>query len=135
MAADGSSPPAFAHRSRARDPIVIAGALVLVLALAAVLLGAGGNGASSPGSGHLDGIVARAQQGTVVFAPDEPFEGRTEVTFEVRPRDAPSVDVQHLQQHSAQGLRTRLYYERDGDRLYAVGQEDLVGQPGAGAIP
>ena len=128
--------PAGPRRRLAREPIALAAVLLVLLGGTAVLLGAGDDGSGGPkNAGQLDGIVASAQQGVIVFSPTQPFEGKRQVTFEVRPRDAAAVDVQHLQEHSAQGLLTRLYYERDGDKLYAVGQEDLPGTAGGGGVP
>jgi hypothetical protein len=116
-------------RKLTQQPIALAGVLLVVLAVVAVLLGASSDGGSKRGQGSLDGIVVNAQQGTVVMSANKPFEGKTQVTFEIRPRDAAAVDVQHMQQHAQQGLQTRLFYEREGGKLYAVGQQDLGPPP------
>ena len=122
-------------RNAAKEPLGLAVVLIVILAGTAVLLGAGDKGSSREGQGQIDGIVINAQQGTVVFNPEQPLDGKRQVSFEVRPRDATAVDVQHLKEHSAQGLRTRMFYERSGGKLYAVGQEDLPGTTSPGGAP
>lgn len=112
-------------RKLTQQPMALAGALLVVLAVVAVLLGASSDGSSKSGEGSVDGIVVNAQQGTVVMSANKPFEGKTQVTFEIRPRDAAAVDIQHMQQHAQQGLQTRIFFERDQKKLYAVRQEDL----------
>ena len=119
-------------RNVAKEPIALAAVLVVVLAGTAVLLGAGEKQSKPGGAGQVDGVVVSADQGTVTFSAEKPLDGKRDLVFEVRPRDATAVDVQHLQQHSAQGLRTRMFYERSGGTLYAVGQEDLPGDPAVG---
>ncbi len=116
-------------RKLTQEPIALAGLLLVVLAVAAVLLGASDGGSAKGSEGTVDGIVVNAQQGTVVMSANRPFEGKTQVTFEIRPRDAAAVDIQHMQQHAQQGLQTRIFYERSGDTLYAVRQEDLGPPP------
>jgi hypothetical protein len=111
-----------------REPLLVALVLLVILVGAALLIGSSEEGGGpTDATGSVDGMVIAAEQGRVVFRPSRPFEGRRQLAFEVRPQDAASVDVQHLKLHSAQGLGTRLYYERDDDRLFAVGQEDLPG--------
>jgi len=116
-------------RKLTQEPIGLAGLLLVVLVVAAVLLGASGDGGPKSGRGSIDGIVVTARQGTVVMSASRPFEGKTQVTLEIRPRDAAAVDVQHMQQHAQQGLQTRVFYEREGGKLYAVGQQDLGPPP------
>lgn len=79
----------------------------------------------------IDGVVSDVSLPTVTIEGYEPLEGATSVTFGVRDGDLRYFDVVHLRAHSSIGLPTRIYYERDGERLWAVYKEDAPANSGA----
>lgn len=80
----------------------------------------------------IDGVVSDVSLPTVTIEGYEPLEGATSVSFGVRDGDLRYFDVVHLRAHSSIGLPTRIYYERDGERLWAVYKEDAPANSGAG---
>jgi hypothetical protein len=74
---------------------------------------------------HVDGTLSVVEDTRLVMKPFAPLDGRPgEVTFTVRPRDADSFDIAHMQSHSSVALPTRIYFERAGSRYFARYKED-----------
>jgi hypothetical protein len=73
---------------------------------------------------HVDGSLKVVEERELVLRPFRPVDGRREVRFEVRDADANRFDMAHLRAHSAIGVPTRIYYERDGDRYVARWKTD-----------
>ena len=115
-----------ARRGPSRVRLAIA--LALCLALLGVLLwlfSPGGEGPGLPANlsdlPRMDGTIVAVEDDQLVM---EPFDGRAELTFLVRDADRGQFDFTHLRSHSAIGLPTRLFYRREGGRLYAVYKMD-----------
>jgi hypothetical protein len=115
--------------ARARKTIALATAIGL-LALGAVgwLFGPGGDKLVAPAGvtslPSIDGTLAEVGGDRLVLKAFRPLGGRNEVTFTIRSRDRRHFDLAHLRSHSSIALPTRLYYERQGERLFAVYKED-----------
>lgn len=70
----------------------------------------------------VDGTLTVVEQDRLVLQPFEP--GSDEMEFVIDSPDAGNFDIAHMQSHSSVALPTRIYYERDGDRLLAKYKED-----------
>lgn len=81
----------------------------------------------------IDGTLLVVESDRLVLDSFTPLEGDDELEFEIRPGDAGHFDLAHLRSHSSIALPTRLYYERDGDTLYAVYKEDAPANSSDGA--
>ena len=79
---------------------------------------------------YVDGVVSEVDMPRVTLRAYEPVSGDRALTFEVREGAASYFDVVHLRAHSSIGLPTRVYYERDGERLLAVYKEDAPANSG-----
>lgn len=110
-----------------RQKMVALGVALLLLGsvIGAVLaFGSSGDG----GSGELqaaDGVLVAVQPDRLRLRLSEPLDGKSEIDFVVRPDDQAALDIAHLQIHSADGLPTRVLYERDGDTYVARSAQDL----------
>jgi hypothetical protein len=72
----------------------------------------------------VDGTLLVVESDRLVLDTFTPIDGKQEVEFTIRPRDASHFDLAHLRSHSSIALPTRLFYERDGDEFFAVYKED-----------
>jgi hypothetical protein len=72
----------------------------------------------------IDGTLLVVESDRLVLDAFTQLDGDDELEFTIRPEDASHFDLAHLRSHSSIALPTRLYYERDGDTLYAVYKED-----------
>ncbi len=72
----------------------------------------------------IDGTLLIVDSDRLVLDAFTTLDGEDELEFVIRPEDAGHFDLAHLRSHSSIALPTRLYYERDGDTLYAVYKED-----------
>ena len=79
---------------------------------------------------YVDGVVSEVAMPNITLEAFEPVSGEDSVTFEVRDADARYFDVIHLRAHSSIGLPTRVYYEDDGERIWAVYKEDAPANSG-----
>ncbi|MFP5452141.1 MAG: hypothetical protein ACLGG9_10400, partial [Thermoleophilia bacterium] len=79
---------------------------------------------------YVDGVVSDVSLPTVVLESYTQVDGANSITFGVRDADLRYFDVVHLRAHSSIGLPTRIYYERDGDRLWAIYKEDAPANSG-----
>jgi hypothetical protein len=70
---------------------------------------------------QVDGTLTVVEQDRLVL---EPFDGGEEMTFVITDADRGNFDIAHMQSHSSVALPTRLFYERDGERLLARYKED-----------
>ncbi|MCW2960131.1 MAG: hypothetical protein JWM90_518 [Thermoleophilia bacterium] len=105
-----------------------AGTLVVFLSVVVWLFGSTppeierpANVASLP---SVDGTLLVVESDRLVLDAFTPVDGQQEVEFTIRERDASHFDLAHLRSHSSIALPTRLFYERDGDELFAVYKED-----------
>lgn len=73
---------------------------------------------------HIDGVLVEVDLPRLVLDAYEPLDGEREIEFRVRDSDLQYFDVVHIRAHASIGLPTRLYYERDGDTIWAVYKED-----------
>jgi hypothetical protein len=80
------------------------------------------NTGSESGVQVVDGTLTVVETRRLVLEPFE--EGKGEMEFVITEEDAANFDIAHMQSHSSVALPTRLYYERDGDRLLAKYKED-----------
>jgi hypothetical protein len=115
---DGYQPPRMVYLGIALT--------ILVFMVALVLLFAGGSSepakpASAEKLPFMEGTLVVVEQERLVL---RPAKGGAEVTFAIRPQDVDNFDIAHLQSHSSVGIPTRLFYEKDGNALYAVYKED-----------
>lgn len=68
-----------------------------------------------------DGTMSVVENDRLVM---EPFEGPAELEFVIDDADQANFDIAHMQSHSSVALPTRIYYEKQGDVLYARYKED-----------
>ncbi len=73
---------------------------------------------------YVDGVMVEVDLPNLVMDAYSPLNGQQELRFKVRDSDTQYFDVVHLRAHSAIGLPTRLFYEQDGDTLWAVYKQD-----------
>ena len=113
-----------------RDLLRLAGFLVALLVVTGAILLATGGGSDSGGGGRaagalqIDGTVIEVDAVHLVL---KPTTGAEPMSFAIRATEQPQFDVFHLQQHSADGLPTRVtYIEQDG-RRYALRADDAPG--------
>ena len=104
------------------------GALLLVTGVVLLLTGGGGSG-DRPASGQVDGRLTSVQETELTLQPNG---GGAVERFTVRPIDRRVLDLDHLRDHMAQGLPSRVIYQSDGDERYAVRVDDL---PASAAAP
>ena len=100
-----------------------AGALLLSLILVVALVAGGGSDDDSLRS--FDGNLEVVEEDRLRLVLNETVDGENEITFIVRPEDRAALDIPHLELHAAQGLGTRIYYERDGEDYIAREAADL----------
>lgn len=81
---------------------------------------------------HVDGVMARVDLPILKLNAYSQVDGSDQLTFHVREADLRYFDVVHLRAHSSIGLPTRLYYEREGGKLWAVYKEDAPANSGGG---
>jgi hypothetical protein len=98
--------------------------LALGALVALALLSSGGGSGSGGDVESVDGVLTSVDRDRLVIEATEPVEGKSELELVIRPEDAPQLNLPHLETHAAQRLGTRVYYERSGDRFFAVGAED-----------
>jgi hypothetical protein len=131
-----TNPPAKSSAGRKR--LAVAGGVLGLLAVVGIVVLF--SGSSEETSGPPAEVRTAAQEGgessvqlvdgtlTVVETDRlvlEPFEdGKAEMEFVIDPADVANFDIAHMQSHSSVALPTRIYYERDGDRLLAKYKED-----------
>jgi hypothetical protein len=118
-------PPADRPFDR-RDLLRITGllaVLAVISVVAAVASGGGSGGDDGPKRAEVVGVITTVTADRLVL---RPADGGEEMQFAVRTSDARRLDIFHLETHSAQGLPTRITYERDGGTLYAVSAIDEV---------
>lgn len=73
---------------------------------------------------YVDGVMARVDLPTLKLNAYTKVDGSDQITFHVREADLRYFDVVHLRAHASIGLPARLYYEREGGKLWAVYKED-----------
>ena len=116
--------------SSSRSDVVRMGAvLVALLVVTGVVLLLTGGGSSAGGREGLetrDGVLVRVEPTRLVL---QPSSGGGTVTFRLRPIDARRIDLVHLQTHRDQGLASRVFFQRDDGRLYALRVDDLQTAP------
>ncbi|NQU37872.1 MAG: hypothetical protein HQ526_09810 [Actinobacteria bacterium] len=81
---------------------------------------------------YVDGVMVEVELPDLVMDAYTPVDGQTELDFKVRDADTQYFDVVHLRAHSSIGLPTRLFYEKDGDTLWAVYKEDAPANSAGG---
>ena len=72
----------------------------------------------------VDGVMVEVDLPNLVMDAYDPVNGERELRFKVRDSDTRYFDVVHLRAHSSIGLPTRLFYEQEGDTLWAVYKQD-----------
>ena len=106
------------------------GALLLITGVVLLLSGGGGSGGAADGQVRsVEGRLTSVQDTELTLQPEGggPIE-----RFTVRPIDRRVLDLDHLRDHMAQGLPSRVIYQSDGDERYAVRVDDL---PASAATP
>lgn len=83
----------------------------------------------------VDGTLVVVDLPRLVLKTFRPLDGKREVEFTVRETERTNFDVAHLRSHSSIGLPTRVYYEREGNRYYAVYKEDAPANSSREAQP
>jgi hypothetical protein len=102
----------------------LGGAGVGLLSLIVIIvLVAGSGGGDSLRS--FDGELTVVEEDRLTLLLDRPANGRSQIEFVVRPEDRAALDIPHLELHAAQGLGTRIYYERDREEYVARKADDL----------
>jgi hypothetical protein len=71
---------------------------------------------------YADGTLSVVESDRLVMQPLE--VGAAEMEFVIAEADLPNFDIAHMQSHSSVALPTRIYYEAQGDILYARYKED-----------
>lgn len=122
--ADESPPPDGHAPVSKRTALVVAALLFGTLVAAALLFGGGGSGdpklpSSSP---TIDGTLTVVEPDRLVL---RPFDGGRELTLTVRPENVDRLNLGHLRAHASSGLGTRVYYERSGERYFAIAAADI----------
>lgn len=139
-----ASPPETEPIALAEPPVrrvrpwpvaIITAAVVLLVGVGAWLFAPSDLGELQPPPNlssfeFVDGVVSEVALPTVTIESYTPLDGVSTITFGVRDGDLRYFDVVHLRAHSSIGLPTRIYYERDGDRLWAVYKEDAPANSG-----
>ena len=124
-----TQPPA---RRDTRIRLIAGGAIGLVAIVGLFLLFSGSSEetaapppavAESETIQHVDGTLTVVENERLVL---KPFDGAPdeEMEFTISDPDLPNFDIAHMQSHSSVALPTRIYYEREGDRLMAKYKED-----------
>lgn len=110
------------------DVLRMGAVMVALLALTALvlLLTSGSSGGTRERVASRDGLLTVVEPKRIVL---EPSDGGSPVTFALRPIDARRVDLVHLQAHRDQGLASRVFFEREDGRLYALRVDDLQTAP------
>ena len=109
-----------------RMKYLAAALLTCLVAVGLIALFGGGSDepakpAAAEGLAFMDGTLTVVEQDRLVM---KPFTGGNDVTFVIRPADAGSFDIAHLQSHSSVAIPTRIYYRKEGATLYGVYKED-----------
>ena len=101
-------------------------ALLISVVVLGIVVGGGGSEENAPsGSATADGVLVGVADDRLTLRLTRPVDGQSEIEFEVRPENREGLDLEHLQLHASDGLPTRIYYEREGERYVARGAEDL----------
>lgn len=79
------------------------------------------DGGPSRPEGTMDGVLTEVSEQELVLRRQD---GGGEQRFVVRPVDARQLDLFHLETHSRNQLPSRVFFESEGDALYAVRVED-----------
>ena len=124
--------PIFAGEAR-RGPSRVKLAIACALSLALLggllwLFSPGGEDPQAPPGladlPRMDGTIVEVEESALVMRPFEPVDGQEEVTFLIQPENREEFDFAHLRSHSSIGLPTRIFYERENGRMYAVYKMD-----------
>lgn len=81
---------------------------------------------------YVDGVMTRVDLPVLELDAYTMVDGSDQLTFHVKEADLRYFDVVHLRAHSSIGLPTRLYYEREGGKLWAVYKVDAPANSGGG---
>lgn len=121
---------------------LVAGLTALAIGLVSILAWLFGPSAAAPKAPvdvaslpSTDGTLVVVDLPRLVLKTFRPVDGKREVEFTVREADKANFDVAHLRSHSSIGLPTRVYFERDGDRYFAVYKEDAPANSSREAQP
>jgi hypothetical protein len=115
-----------------REKTIWLGAALLLLTSVVVAIFVFGGASEGDGPGEVasaEGVLVQVEEERLRLRLARPLDGRSEIDFAVEPRDRATLNIAHLQLHASDGLPTRIYYERDGDRYVARGAQDLPGLP------
>lgn len=96
--------------------------VVLLLVTGAVALVSGGGSDAQSRTASIDGRILSVDERMLVL---KPVRGTQVERFPLRPIDARTLNISHLQVHAAQGLPSRVHFERDGAARTVVRVDDL----------
>lgn len=143
---DVFAPP---HAPPADEPLhpraprkLVAGIVALTIGMLSILGWLFGPAASEPKAPvdvdalpSVDGTLVVVDLPRLVLKPFRPINGKREIEFTVREAEKANFDIAHLRSHSSIGLPTRLYYEREGNRYFAVYKDDAPANSSREAQP
>ena len=109
-------------RGDLRRMAAILAVLLLVTGAVVLLTGGGGGSGAAERLASIDGRILRVNAQELVL---QPATGTEVERFALRPIDARTLDLAHLQTHAAQGLPSRVHFERDGSERHVVRVDDL----------
>ena len=118
----------MASSSPRSDLLRMGGFLAVLLLVTGVVVLAMGGGGSGGAAGTVEGRIATVNERELVLRPEG---GGAIQRFVIRPIDVRVLDIPHLQTHAAQGLPSRVVFERDGATRHVVRVDDLPPPPGS----
>lgn len=137
-----SAPQQEGRQIGAGSRMLVAGLTALAIGLVSILAWLFGPGAAAPKAPvdvaslpSADGTLVVVDLPRLVLKTFRPVDGKREVEFTVREADRANFDVAHLRSHSSIGLPTRVYFEREGGRYFAVFKEDAPANSSREAQP
>ncbi len=73
---------------------------------------------------RVDGTLTVVEPSHLELRPFRSARGQRPLSFVIRSRDSRNFDLAHMRSHSALGVPTRIYFERQRGRLVALYKQD-----------
>jgi hypothetical protein len=109
-----------------RELLRLGGFLAALLLIAGAIMLITGGGSDSKAGGPVTqaqavGVLTEVSAERLVL---QPSDGSAPIQFTIRPQDARTIDLFHLQQHSQDQLQSIVFYETDREQKYVLRVDD-----------